>query len=237
MVIGRTTRVLREPDPGTRLWPRVPAHPRATPVPGPAVPGSGLAPVVVPSSRPFPTRTESATAASRSHNSSAIASGTYSRFEPGAHLPVVRRRRSSTGFRPWCPGRSRGGRSRIVAPSSKVRRFRVGAALAMISRPVATDPVKDTLAMSGWVVRRRPTSSPPQTTCRTPGGSTLSSNSPRRNVAIGVKGDGLTTTVLPARSAGAIFHSDNSRGLVPGCDGRDHPEWDASKLDVVTLVV
>ena len=50
----------------------------------------------------------------------------------------------------------------------------------------------------------------------TPGGSASRSTSPSRSVASGVYGDGLTTTVLPARSAGANFQAAIDSGKFHG---------------------
>ena len=82
----------------------------------------------------------------------------------------------------------------------------------MIALPVRSEPVKEILLTSGWVVSARPSSSPPESTCSTPGGSTCWASSPSRRVATGVYGDGLTITGLPATRAGPIFQSASSRG-------------------------
>ena len=51
-----------------------------------------------------------------------------------------------------------------------------------------------------------PTGSPsPVMTLSTPGGRTSAASSARRSVVSGVSSDGLSTTTLPAASAGAIF--------------------------------
>jgi hypothetical protein len=52
---------------------------------------------------------------------------------------------------------------------------------------------------------RLPVSRSPQITLRTPGGRTSAASSASRSVVAGVVSDGLSTTVLPAASAGAIF--------------------------------
>src|SRR5579875_2555914 len=88
-----------------------------------------------------------------------------------------------------------------LPPSSRVTRLRSGAAEAATCLPVATDPVKEILAGTGCEVIHAPSSSPPLTTLR---------------VDSGVKGDGLRTMVLPASSAGAIFHEARMRGKFHG---------------------
>jgi hypothetical protein len=83
-----------------------------------------------------------------------------------------------------------------------VTRFNVAAALAITLRPVCVEPVKPFLSMPGCAVIHGPRSSPPDTTFSTPGGSTSRSSSPTVSVVNGVKGEGFSTTVLPASSAG-----------------------------------
>ena len=79
----------------------------------------------------------------------------------------------------------------------------VGGAL-MIALPVAVEPVNMILPMSGCSARRAPTSRSPETTVRTPSGSSSLRTSIRARTLSGVYSEGLTTTVLPIRSAGAI---------------------------------
>ena len=50
----------------------------------------------------------------------------------------------------------------------------------------------------------------------TPGGKTSRSSSPTLSVVSGVKGDGLSTSVLPASSAGAIFQNARVSGKFHG---------------------
>ena len=51
----------------------------------------------------------------------------------------------------------------------------------------------------------RPVVRSPQMTFSTPGGRTSAATSPSSSVDAGVVSDGLSTTVLPAARAGAIF--------------------------------
>ena len=75
----------------------------------------------------------------------------------------------------------------------------------MIRWPTAVEPVKQTLRTSGCVTKRSPTTVPlPGTTVKTPSGIPASrASSPRRTAVSGVSSAGLSTTVLPAASAGA----------------------------------
>ena len=79
------------------------------------------------------------------------------------------------------------------------------AAAAATCDPARTDPVMATMSGRWWETRARPVSRSPQTTLRTPGGSTSLATCPSSSVEAGVVSDGLRTIVLPAASAGAIF--------------------------------
>ena len=57
---------------------------------------------------------------------------------------------------------------------------------------------------------------PPEITFTTPGGNTLFAGSPIFNTHRGVYGDGFTTTVLPVKTAGAIFHTVKRTGKFQG---------------------
>ena len=70
--------------------------------------------------------------------------------------------------------------------------------------------------MSGCAVIALPSSSPPETTLSTPGGRMSRHSSPSLSVHSGVKGDDLTTIVLPVINAGAIFHTASKTGKFQG---------------------
>ena len=93
----------------------------------------------------------------------------------------------------------------LLPPSSSVTRFTWSAQPAMICLPTSVEPVKQTLRTSGCVTNRWPTTDPlPGMTVSTPAGSPASSaSSPIRIAVSGVISAGLSTTVLPAASAGA----------------------------------
>ena len=92
-----------------------------------------------------------------------------------------------------------------LPPSSSVTRLSESAALRMMPWPTAVEPVKQTLRTSGWVTNRSPTTDPlPGSTVSTPSGMPASRASCPRYMAVsGVSSAGLSTTVLPAASAGA----------------------------------
>ncbi len=95
-----------------------------------------------------------------------------------------------------------------LPPSSRVTRFRPSEADLATFLPVAVEPVKATLAMSGWAVSSAPRSFWSQITLSTPGGRISLATAPKRQVVSGVVGAGLATMVLPVTSAGpSLLHS------------------------------
>ena len=74
----------------------------------------------------------------------------------------------------------------------------------MIALPVAVDPVNMTLPTAPCDASASPTSRPPDTTVSSPSGSSSLSTLTSARTESGVYSDGLTTTVLPMRRAGAI---------------------------------
>ena len=102
--------------------------------------------------------------------------------------------------------------SRTIAadlpPSSRKTFFSVGAAAAMMARPVAVDPVKETMSTRGSEVSRAATSlDRGVTTLSTPAGMSVRSATRRPSSAAthGVSGAGFSTTVQPAARAGPIL--------------------------------
>ena len=105
-----------------------------------------------------------------------------------------------------------------LPPSSSVTRLIVLAAPAAIERPTSVDPVKAILATSGCSTRRWPQVRPgPTTTFSTPSGSPAAAAiSAKRSAVSGVSSAGLSTTVLPAASAGPSFHAAIVSGKFQG---------------------
>src|ERR1700682_3048741 len=97
-------------------------------------------------------------------------------------------------------------------PNSRVIRLRSFAAASMTRRPVAVDPVNEILLTPGWLVSHGPSSSPPETTFKTPAGRRSRASSPILRHVRGVKGEGLRTTVLPVQSAAETFHMESRTG-------------------------
>ena len=79
----------------------------------------------------------------------------------------------------------------------------------MTLAPVRVEPVTEISATSSWRASTPPTSGPgPGTTLSTPGGRPASSaRRPSISAVSGVSSAGLSTTVLPAASAGPIFQA------------------------------
>ena len=95
-----------------------------------------------------------------------------------------------------------------LPPSSSVMRFKSLLAPSMIFLPVAVEPVKVILSIPGWLVIIGPSSSGPVMMLTVPAGTTSLISSAMRSVVSGVKGEGLSTMVQPATSAGTIFWID-----------------------------
>ena len=73
---------------------------------------------------------------------------------------------------------------------------------------MATSPVSEIMRTAGCAISGAPTDSPrPQTMLTTPGGKTSARYSASFSVESGVCSEGLSTTVLPAASAGHSFHA------------------------------
>ena len=73
--------------------------------------------------------------------------------------------------------------------------------------PARTEPVIDTICGISCATSARPVAALPQTTFSTPGGRNSAAISASSSEVTGVVSDGLSTTVLPAASAGANFHT------------------------------
>ncbi len=88
----------------------------------------------------------------------------------------------------------------------------------MTWRPTSVEPVKQILRTAGWSTKRWPTTLPlPGRICSTPSGMPASSaSSPMRSALSGVSSAGLSTTVLPAASAGAKPHPAIAMGKFQG---------------------
>ncbi|MNJ75931.1 hypothetical protein D3C77_731150 [compost metagenome] len=83
----------------------------------------------------------------------------------------------------------------------------MAAADAATCRPARTEPVMDTSAGVLCDTTLAPVAALPNTTLKAPAGKNGAAISASNKVLSGVLSLGLSTTVLPAASAGAIFHT------------------------------
>jgi hypothetical protein len=145
-----------------------------------------------------------ALAASASTTGRSSCSGTKTRLTAMQICPELR----NAGQNSFSATSAGSASSRMMAaslpPSSSSTRLRSAAADTLTFLPVAIDPVKETPRGTGCSVIHWPSSLPPETTFSTPAGMSARRISPIRTVTTGVYGDGLRTTVQPARKAGAM---------------------------------
>ena len=73
--------------------------------------------------------------------------------------------------------------------------------------PASTEPVMATMSGRGCDTSAAPVLRSPRTTLSTPAGKQSAAICAIRTVLAGVVSDGFSTTVLPAASAGPIFHA------------------------------
>ncbi len=95
----------------------------------------------------------------------------------------------------------------LLPPSSSATRFTVSEASSATRFPAFVEPVKLTIATSGWEAMASPTTGPtPEMRLNTPGGRpVLSMISARMKALSGATSLGLRTTVQPAANAGATL--------------------------------
>ena len=91
------------------------------------------------------------------------------------------------------------------------------AVAARMILPTSVEPVKAILSTSGWLTMAAPVSPCPVMMLTTPLGSFAFSQISAKSSAVSeVNSAGLSTTVLPAASAGAIFQASISSGKFHG---------------------
>src|SRR5271170_7254089 len=104
-----------------------------------------------------------------------------------------------------------------LPPSSKDNFLPEPAVAIRILRPTSVEPVKAILSTSGCSTMNAPVDPSPVTILTTPGGRPTSAQiSAKASAESGVYSAGFSTTVLPAASAGAIFHANISSGKFQG---------------------
>ena len=104
----------------------------------------------------------------------------------------------------------------FLPPSSRDTGMIRDAAAVRMRLPTAVEPVKDSLSTSGLLMSASPVTAPtPCTTLSTPGGRNSWQIFAISRIANGASSAVLSTRVLPATMAGAIF-------MVPSCTGAFH---------------
>ncbi len=117
----------------------------------------------------------------------------------------------------WSIGASSKTMLAALPPSSRLSRFGVPATARAISRPTSVEPVNATLSTSPCSTSACPVPPAPVTMLTTPGGrSACWQISAKASAVSGVVSAGLSTTVLPQASAGAIFQASISSGKFHG---------------------
>ena len=104
-----------------------------------------------------------------------------------------------------------------LPPSSSVTGMRFSEAYCMMRRPVVVSPVKAIFAIRLFDASGFPASTPkPLMMLSTPGGSKSAISSATTRMLIGVCSAGLSTTQLPAASAGESFQAAIRTGKFQG---------------------
>ncbi len=174
-------------------------------------------PIWVRGSAGSPMRRTFAAAVNRSSTSSAMLWWTRTREPAVQFCPVVRNAASimlSISSSPYSSAsaiRTWG----LLPPISKETRLKlVSAASARMRRPVAVDPVNDSARTSGLRASALPVTVPwPGSTVSTPSGRPASAaRAARCRVERGVASAGLSSSELPAASAGPTFQAAMASG-------------------------
>ena len=188
------------------------------------------------SSSGSPIRTWAAFSATRDSTSSRIDSCSSSR-EPATQLcPLALKILRSTPLTALSRSASSNTITGDLPPSSRETSAKFSALLRMTCRAVSGPPVKLTRSTSGWLVSARPHGSPcPVTTLNTPGGKPASSNT-RANSSIGAEAcsEALSTTVLPAASAGPILTATRNSCEFHGTTAATTPSGSRSVMAIMS---
>ncbi len=117
----------------------------------------------------------------------------------------------------WSTGASSKTMLAALPPSSSVTDLLVPATVRAMALPTSVEPVNATLSTSWWATSACPVPPAPVMMLTTPGGrSACWQISAKSSAVSGVVSAGLSTTVLPQASAGAIFHASMSSGKFQG---------------------
>ena len=119
----------------------------------------------------------------------------------------------------------------LLPPSSSESFFPDPAVALRMMRPTSVEPVNAILSTSACATSSPPVRPSPVTTFSTPGGSPARcAISARHSAVSGVNSAGLSTTVFPAASAGAIFQASIRSGKFQGmiCPTTPTGPWPAN---------
>ena len=117
----------------------------------------------------------------------------------------------------WSSAQSSNTMFAALPPSSSVSETSRPASSRWIAFPTSVEPVNATLSIPRSRTRCAPVAPSPVTTLTTPGGTSAWRHTSANSSAVsGVVSAGLSTTVLPHASAGAIFHESISSGKFHG---------------------
>ncbi len=147
-------------------------------------------------------------AATFSTNASRCGRWTYARVAAVQSWPVLIRAPATAPLAAASRSASSNTTNGALPPSSRCTRLIVPVASSITRWPTGVEPVNETIETSGWLIRASPTLRPgPVSTLITPAGMPAASASSAtiREVS-GVISAGLRTMVLPAATAGRIFH-------------------------------
>ncbi len=176
-----------------------------------------IAPTSVFLSSGSPTRSCAIRRFSEASTGSSTDSWTSSREPAQQTWPWLKKMPLTMPSTAWSIGASSKTMLAALPPSSSVTFLRVPATERAIALPTSVEPVNATLSTPACSTSARPVSPAPVTMLTTPGGRSacwqISANS---SAVSGVVSAGLSTTVLPAASAGAIFHASMSSGKFHG---------------------
>ena len=172
-----------------------------------------MGPICAPGLMPFPTFKAWVSAAKRSQNSRSMDWCTRKRVGAKQACPALR------NLWPTNMGtnRSRSASAQTMTgacpPSSNVVRLNPSEHCRASVRPTPTEPVNDTLRMTGLAIKVSDISTGfPYTSCSAPGGSSACRQSTMAATAAGVSSAALTITEHPAANAPPILRAVNITG-------------------------
>ena len=176
-----------------------------------------MAPMSTALSSGLPTRSVSIRARSLSTSRGAIPSCTRIREPAQQTCPWLNQIASTTPSTTLSRSASSNTRNGDFPPSSSESFLPLPAVAVRMIRPTSVEPVKAILSTSGWFTRAAPVRPSPVMMFTTPGGRPASRQiSPNSSAVSGVYSAGLSTSVFPIASAGAIFHESMSSGKFQG---------------------